>query len=291
MAVWRCLAQEMSTKVLDPSLYPLHRCKIIHLVRHAQGYHNVAGELDQLAYISPEFFDATLTPLGWKQVDALRKHVADTKLKAGVELVVVSPLSRTMQTAVGVFGGNNVVDGEITTPLMVEGVRENHPAISSSASAPFVAVEWCREHMGVHPCDRRQSASIYKKLFPAIDFSELETDEDSWWKADVRESHEDIYSRCRALIKWLLNRSEKQIAIVSHSSFLAHLVSLFGDDCTPVIKNELHNGYANCELRTVLVADRRAIGKPSITTDFPGGIPGGPSAGSDLADSLSNGPL
>jgi len=30
----------------DTSLYPLHRCKTLHLVRHGQGYHNVAGEKD-----------------------------------------------------------------------------------------------------------------------------------------------------------------------------------------------------------------------------------------------------
>lgn len=84
------------------SLFPLHRCKTIHLVgnihsplfnsphtqhnylirinhcfvhspillqvRHAQGIHNVEGDKNYNAYINPDYFDAHLTPLGWQQV-------------------------------------------------------------------------------------------------------------------------------------------------------------------------------------------------------------------------------
>ena len=37
-------------------------------VRHAQGYHNVAGDIDYNAYMCHDYVDAALTPLGWKQV-------------------------------------------------------------------------------------------------------------------------------------------------------------------------------------------------------------------------------
>ena len=37
-------------------------------VRHAQGIHNVEGDKNYKAYLSPEYFDAHLTPLGWQQV-------------------------------------------------------------------------------------------------------------------------------------------------------------------------------------------------------------------------------
>jgi hypothetical protein len=37
-------------------------------VRHAQGVHNVAGEKDHSALMKPDFFDASITPLGWNQV-------------------------------------------------------------------------------------------------------------------------------------------------------------------------------------------------------------------------------
>ncbi|KAL0361273.1 UNVERIFIED_CONTAM: Phosphoglycerate mutase-like protein 2, partial [Sesamum radiatum] len=129
-------------------LYPLHRCKTIHLVRHAQGFHNVAGEKDHSAYMSQELFDAELTPLGWQQVDNLRKHVRSSGLSRRIELVVVSPLLRTMQTAVGVFGGDGYEDGIDVPPLMAENAgNSSRPAISSLNSPPFVAMELCREHL------------------------------------------------------------------------------------------------------------------------------------------------
>lgn len=37
-------------------------------MRHAQGIHNVAGEIDHSAYSSEDYFDAHITPLGWQQV-------------------------------------------------------------------------------------------------------------------------------------------------------------------------------------------------------------------------------
>ena len=55
---------------------------------------------------------------------------------------------RTMQTAVGVFGGEANTDGVSVPPLMIENVgHSDHPAVSSLNCPPFVAVELCREQM------------------------------------------------------------------------------------------------------------------------------------------------
>ncbi|KAJ0087286.1 hypothetical protein Patl1_08722 [Pistacia atlantica] len=66
------MGEKARTNDMDPAtgtgLYPSHRCKTIHLVRHAQGIHNVAGEKGHDAYMSYDYFDAYLTPLGWQQV-------------------------------------------------------------------------------------------------------------------------------------------------------------------------------------------------------------------------------
>ena len=37
-------------------------------VRHAQGIHNVKNGDSDEAYLTPKYFDAELTPLGWQQV-------------------------------------------------------------------------------------------------------------------------------------------------------------------------------------------------------------------------------
>ncbi|KAD6796303.1 hypothetical protein E3N88_07199 [Mikania micrantha] len=185
------------------------------MVRHAQGVHNVAGEKDHSAYMSEELFDAHLTTLGWKQVDNLRKHVHASGLSKKVELVVVSPLLRTMQTAVGAFGGEASVDGIDVPLLMAENTgSSNRPAISSLNCPPFIAVELCIEHL-------------------------IENDGDVLWTPDTRERNEDVAARGVKFMKWLLTREEKEIAVVTHSGFLYHTLGAYGDDCHPTLKKEM----------------------------------------------------
>ncbi|RDX68480.1 Phosphoglycerate mutase-like protein 1 [Mucuna pruriens] len=263
------------------SLYPLHRSKTVHLVRHAQGVHNVAGEKNHDEYLSYEYFDAHLTPLGWEQVGNLRKHVIACGLSKTIELVVVSPLLRTMQTAVGVFGGEAYTDGISEPPLMMADVgHSDHLAVSSLNCPPFLAVERCREQMGVHPCDKRRTISEYRNMFPAIDFSLIESDEDILWVSDVREKTEDVSAR--GLKLW--TRKEKEIAVVTHSSFLFNTLRAFGNDCHPNIKSEICKHFTNCELRSIVIIDRGMIGSSESTTNYPGKIPRGPDLPSEAAD-------
>ncbi|CAN1827434.1 Phosphoglycerate mutase-like protein 1 [Linum perenne] len=220
-----------------PGLFPAHRCKTIHLVRHAQGVHNVEGDKNYKAYMSAQYFDAELTPLGWEQVDNLRTHVHASGLLDRIELVITSPLMRTLQTAVGVFGGGSYTDRVDGLPLMVANAgNSGRAAISSSNSPPIIAAELCREHFGVHPCDQRRSVSDYQFLFPAIDFSLIETDEDTVWKPDVRETTEELAARGLKFLNW----------------------------------------FSNCELRSMVIVDRSMIGSDPSTTDYPGKIPNGP---------------
>ncbi|KAK9983128.1 hypothetical protein SO802_032653 [Lithocarpus litseifolius] len=276
------------TAVMDAtggqSLYPLHRTKTLHLVRHAQGIHNVEGEKDHDAYKSDDFFDANITPLGWKQVDNLRKHVHACGLSKRIDLVVVSPLLRTMQTAVGVFGGEAYTDGINVPPLMAANTgKSGHPAISSLNSPPFVAVELCRERLGVNPCDKRRSITEYRLLFPAVDFSLIENNDDILWTPGIRERDEEVAARGQKFLKWLWTRKEKEIAIVSHSAFLSQTLSAFGNDCHPSVKSEICTHFANCELRSVVIIDRSMIGSDSSTTNYPGKIPSGLDLPSDIA--------
>ncbi|CAA2970114.1 Hypothetical predicted protein [Olea europaea subsp. europaea] len=242
----------------SPCLFPFHRCKTIHLVRHAQGTHNVEGDKNYKAYMSPEYFDANLTQLGWQQVDNLRRHVLESGLLKKVELVVTSPLLRTMQTAVGVFGGGDYTDRMDILPLMVANAgNSERAAISSLNCPPILAVELCREHLGIHPCDKRRSVSEYQCLFPAVDFSLIESDEDALWKVDVRETKEELAARGMNFLIWLLSRKEKEIAVVTHSGFLYHTLAAFGNDCHPLVKREISKHFANCELRSLIIVDRR----------------------------------
>uniref|UniRef100_A0A453ACG5 Phosphoglycerate mutase-like protein n=1 Tax=Aegilops tauschii subsp. strangulata TaxID=200361 RepID=A0A453ACG5_AEGTS len=267
------------------ALYPQRRCKNIYLVRHAQGIHNVEGDKDHSAYKSPALVDAHITPLGWSQVDCLRDHVTKCGLAKKIELVVVSPLMRTLQTAVGVFGSGNCTDGESAPPLMVKGAEHSgRQAISSLDCAPFLAVEACRERLGVHPCDKRSSITRYRTLFPAIDFSLIENDEDVLWEPDVREAIDVVAARGMKFLDWLWTREENEIAIVTHSSFLDFTLNMYSKECHPTIAEDMRKRFANCELRSMVLVDRSNLGSDTPTCDFPGKIPAGLDLPSDVAD-------
>ena len=181
-------------------------------LQRGEGYHNVAGHIDHANYKSESYFDAHLTPLGWDQCAALKAHLAAAPkgqhLLDRVELVVVSPLMRALETAVGSLGGATPApSGEpvlMASQSPLEGVRPGHDAVSGAGLPSFVACELCREHLGLHPCDRRRTISEYKEMFPGVDFSLIENDEDVLWEKDVRESDDGIRRRGGEFLEWLM---------------------------------------------------------------------------------------
>lgn len=262
----------MSEIVKLSGAYPMHRCKVVHLVRHGQATHNKARleSKDEKIYESEEYFDAPLTPLGWQQAQYVKEHNAITNC-INPQVIIVSPLTRCLQTAIGVFAGTPLQQGEDpSNALMLDGVTESRNGISASGLPPFVAVEWCREHMGVHPCDRRRPISILQSQYPAIDFTNLAMDQDVYWKKDHRETDDEVKYRTRVFANWLLNLTEVRIAVVAHSGFIWDFTRLFGEDCSAKVRKELQEGYANCEMRSIVIVDKFGIGQPFSKTDFPG---------------------
>lgn len=70
-----------------------------------------------------KFLDAHLTPKGWAQTQLVRHHLDRHGLLSKYELVVVSPLTRTLETACGIFG---VPDPE--DPLLPQVAHALYPA-------------------------------------------------------------------------------------------------------------------------------------------------------------------
>ena len=70
-----------------------------------QGVHNVAGQEDPVnGYLREDLYDATLTEVGIAQCKELRssKTIEST---TNSQLLVVSPMRRTLQTATTIFHG------------------------------------------------------------------------------------------------------------------------------------------------------------------------------------------
>ncbi|XP_022768520.1 phosphoglycerate mutase-like protein 1 [Durio zibethinus] len=208
--------------------YPWQRCKIIHLVRHGQAMHNVEGDKNREALLSPHLFDAQLSPLGLQQVAKLRNDVHASGLLRRIELVVTSPLYRTMQTAIGVFGSESHEDGG----------NENFSVISALNCPQIMAVELCRDRL-------------------------MDGEHDNMWNPDVREPEEEVAARMVQFMKWLWTRPEQEIVIVSHGIILQHILNVLGNDCHPTVRSNLCKRFGNCELRSVVIVDKSLIGADS----------------------------
>lgn len=273
------------------TLVPLSNSKVIHLIRHAEGFHNEAGKKNPANYKLPEYEDAHLTPLGWAQTEALQAHVAAKKKELAVELIVVSPMTRTLETAAGVFGCAS--SGDSKDIFMRESVAQENkcverPTIAAPADLPpVVACELCREQLGGNPCDKRRPISEQRRTFPIVDFSQIKVDEDAEWESfglGRRESVAEIQHRALCFLQWLENRPERSIAVVAHSAFLTlGLLPLFVGH--PGYDLKLADGmgkyFQNCEMRSYAMASANpnAQGHPPAGESDPLSFPGGTAIG------------
>lgn len=253
-------------------LLPYRHTKVVHFVRHGEGYHNLVGDYENWDYV-----DAHLTPNGWKQTEALRKHIRHLPEPLDLQVVVISPLTRAIETAIGAFGGDAWHAGN-AEPLMVaqdsiEAKRAAHAAVSSAGCARFLLHEGCREHLGCNPCDKRTDVSTLRKRYPGLDFSDLQDDEDTLWKTDVRETTEQLMTRAVEFVQWLMKRPERRMAVVTHSSFLYHLMANFGHQASQPVKEELHKWYHNCEMRSIILSDPTGASSNADPYHFEGSLP------------------
>jgi broad specificity phosphatase PhoE len=149
----------------------------------------------------PEIVDAPLTEKGRQQALKLQPEVR--AMKNQPQLVAFSPNCRALQTGVLVF---EHLKGKI----------------------PFIAHEMVREENGVHICDKRRPTSRQMNEFPMVDFSLLETEEDTIFLEDRRETKMEVADRIYKFMEWLATRPEKHVAIASHSGWL---LTVFNANC------------------------------------------------------------
>ena len=250
-----------------------------------QGTHNV--DQNGVTLRDPANHDARLTPFGEQQCEALSLSLRRDGRVAGATLVVTSPLTRCVQTALLCFEGRVADD------------------------ARFVAHESVRETLNF-ACDARRGSDALTRDFASrgVDFSLVVDPEDAidrasaspyacdplWRKyeavvGDAREwdDHREscdlvsVADRARAFFAWLETRDEREVAVSSHSAFMRCLFSWGhaggvraapeqtlwrvggaadeGDAGTPVVtygndaafEARMREDWDNCELRSFLV--------------------------------------
>ncbi|KAG7399432.1 hypothetical protein PHYBOEH_008946 [Phytophthora boehmeriae] len=210
--------------------------KVVYLVRHAQGTHNLAshklgveilgGELAR----SEEFLDPDLTPFGIEDSKSKGPPSIKAELERGmppIERVVVSPLSRSMQTAQHFFAKNQRPD------------------------SPFVCLENCREILDCCTFDKRLPLSAIKAKFPDVDFSHIKSEQDRLWSPTHYETQDEIYARAEAFLSELFDVvPDRYVAVVSHVCFIQAVCSVTLGGTPP--------RFDNCEV-VPLVLQRKAV--------------------------------
>uniref|UniRef100_A0A7S1BWR7 Uncharacterized protein n=1 Tax=Corethron hystrix TaxID=216773 RepID=A0A7S1BWR7_9STRA len=219
--------------------------RVIHVVRHAEGHHNVNRD-----YRNPLNYDAELTERGIEQCAVLSRRLRDTNFAA--ELVVSSPTRRALQTARRSFA--HLWDGE---------------GGEGEEKIPFVAYESWRETLNF-VCDARLPLARLREDFPEADFGGVRHEEDPLSEhyvnrfgpfedyAEERESRDDEALERRVRRAWadVATRPERSVAVVSHSAFFWHMfarpelgVVVYGDDDAEALM--AGRGFDNCEMRSV----------------------------------------
>ena len=172
--------------------------KKIYLIRHAESEANVAMDLDNPTY----YYDARITNKGKDQALKARKQLENINF----DTFICSPLTRTLQTFSIIFPKK--------TPIIQPLIREHSYNSSEIGRQP----------------------NILKKDFPLFDFSNLNK---YWWNNDkpinekkiVKENFNDIKIRLNKFKLCLDKYEGKNIAIVSHGTFLSQITGYLLENC------------------------------------------------------------
>jgi len=174
----------------------------IFLIRHGQSEFNVVYETDGS---DPMIRDAPLTALGQAQARQARDQIADLN----IQLVITSPLTRAIQTALGIFDG--------IAPINV--MAGHHERIE-------------------HSCDIGRPPAHLQADFPSLSFDLLD---DIWWHQGPTndngipvEPMEVFSARISRFRTGLSELNDQPVAIIGHGETFKELAGF---------------DMANCELR------------------------------------------
>jgi broad specificity phosphatase PhoE len=195
---WEALQQQVEAMAKSS-----RNVKVVYFVRHAQGAHNVAWGMDKWDELarSDEFLDPDLTPFGVQDARAKGPPNVQAEMDHGmppIERVVVSPLSRSIQTAHNFFSKAQV-----------------------PADTPLLCMESCREVLDCCTFDKRRSLSELKHKFPDVDFSRIQHEQDVLWSPTHYETDDEMHARARSFLAELFAAvPERYVVVVSHVCFI-----------------------------------------------------------------------
>ncbi|KAM3463622.1 hypothetical protein MY5147_007267 [Beauveria neobassiana] len=208
----------------------------IHLVRHAQGFHNLSVENETM-------HDPDLTPLGEQQCLDLRSEFPHHALVAHL---VASPMRRTLWTCIRAFG-----DG---------------PA----APYPIIALDTLQELSDMPSDTGSPVAALAGEFGSKVDLSRVRDGlwTDKFGDTPFEPTKDKIEARAREARRTLRDiaglQTDKHIVVVSHGAFLHFLTDEYQD-----IPSGNATSWKNCEYRSYQFVDATGAddGAAIIETD------------------------
>ena len=162
--------------------------KTLYCIRHGYALHNkLFWDIGPRAY--SEYRDTPLLEKGYEQAKRLSRTWNEID---DIQLVIVSPCIRTLDTATFIFQHRNI---------------------------PMISKDFLIEYpLGGHEiCNKRKNVEDLRYMYPYINF-EINDKHLKW--SDEKESISNLNNRIEKMLEWIGNRRETRIAIVSHSSFI-----------------------------------------------------------------------
>lgn len=178
----------------------------LYCIRHGESIHNVLyKKYGKKVLFDKRYFDTDLTHKGFNESINLSNIWED---KYNMDLVLVSPLTRTIKTAINIFRDINV---------------------------PIIALECLREYPNtLHNCNARKNKSYLQNTYPRVNFDYLETEVDPTWSNNP-ESINSLLRRINVLFDFVEKSNYNNIALVGHNSFISMMKDgrlNKHDDCT-----------------------------------------------------------
>ena len=158
--------------------------KELWLIRHGQAPHNILFAQNRNLE-AQNLRDPPLTKKGVQQATDLRFRLSS--VIRDIELIIISPLRRTLMTS-------DIIFSKVKLPALVNTLPRER---------------------GDYSCDYGSPSSIIQQEFPHHDFSDLK---EIWWTE--KESCNHVIERVERFKEFLNQQPETRIAVVSHGFFL-----------------------------------------------------------------------
>ena len=174
--------------------------KKFYCIRHGKALHNVLHPLiGKIAYTDKKYIDTPLVDEGVYQAEKLG---LSWKEKNKIDIVYVSPLTRTLETALHIFKNIDVK------------IIANEEIIEYSQGEEY--------------CNFRKKKSELIEKYPRVDFSLLE-ENPKYWNNNRLETLEELKQRDQLFKNILKEDTNKKICIVSHNTYLKQFLFGFVD--------------------------------------------------------------